>query len=140
MDTPVFVNPPAAAIAECLRRVRTIAVVGLSAHPGRPSHDVAAALQRMGYRILPVNPALSAALGETAYADLAALPLVPDLVEVFRAPEHVAAIVDDCIRLRLPALWLQDGVIDAVAAARARAAGIFTVMDRCVWRDRVRLD
>ena len=141
----MFANPPAAAIDALLRRVRIIAVVGLSADPTRPSHGVARALQRFGYRIIPVNPAAEAILGESAVACLEQLPevLAPaeqvDLVDVFRRSEHVAGIVDECIRLELPALWLQEGVIDEAAAARAQAAGIFTVMDRCLFKDRAAL-
>ncbi len=134
-----FQNPPPEAIAELIGRVRTIAVVGLSASPSRPSHGVAQALQRYGYRIVPVNPNIEHALGERAYASLDELPEPVDLVDVFRAPEHVAGIVDDCICLKVPALWLQDGVVDAAAAQRAREAGILVVMDRCLWRDRAAL-
>jgi uncharacterized protein len=142
----VFQNPPAEKITELLRSARIIAVVGLSANPSRPSHRVARKLQGFGYRIIPVTPNASSVLGERAVAGLDHLPdvLKPgervDLVEVFRRPEHIAAIVDDCIRLKLPALWLQDGVIDAAAAERAVRAGIFTVMDRCLFRDRAALD
>jgi uncharacterized protein len=141
----MFVNPPADEIAALLRGARIIAVVGLSADPTRPSHGVARALQRFGYRIIPVTPSVETVLGEAAVPSLEQLPEVlssderVDIVDVFRRPEHVAAIVDDCIRLRLPALWLQDGVIDQVAAARAVQAGIFTVMDRCLFRDRAAL-
>ncbi len=138
----MFNNPPPEKIAELLHSARTIAVVGLSADPTRPSHGVARALQSFGYRIIPVTPAVASVLGERSVADLDHLHEVlkpgeqVDIVDVFRRPEHVAAIVDDCIRLKLPALWLQDGVIDAAAAARATQAGIFTVMDRCLYRDR----
>jgi hypothetical protein len=141
----MFENPPAGEIAALLARIRTIAIVGLSPDPARPSHGVARALQRFGYRIVPVHPAADRVLGERAVSSLDRLDqvLAPgervDLVDVFRRPEHVAAIVDDCIRLRMPALWLQDGVIDEAAAERARAAGIFTVMDRCLHRDRAAL-
>jgi len=106
---------------------------------------VARSLQRFGYRIIPVNPFAESILGEPAVASLEQLPEVlgaaerVDLVDVFRRPEHVAGIVADCIRLQMPALWLQDGVIDEAAAARARAAGILTVMDRCLYRDRAAL-
>lgn len=140
-----FRNPPDDAIASFLRRVRCIAVVGLSADPARPSHGVARSLQRFGYRIIPVTPGAEEILGERCVPSLDRLGevLAPDervdLVQVFRRPEHVAAIVDDCIRLGLPAVWLQDGVVDAAAAGRARAAGLFTVMDRCVYRDRAAL-
>lgn len=141
-DRTVFTNPSSEQIAQLLRSAQIIAVVGLSADPTRPSHGVARALQRFGYRIIPVTPSGEVILGEPAVQDLAHLPdaLGPgervDIVDVFRRPEHVAGIVDECIRLRLPALWLQDGVIDEAAAERARAAGIFTVMDRCLFRDR----
>jgi predicted CoA-binding protein len=142
---PVFKNPPVEKITDLLRSARTIAVVGLSANPARPSNRVALHLQGFGYRIIPVTPSGGTILGEKAVADLDHLPdvLKPgervDVVDVFRRPEHVAAIVDDCIRLKLPALWLQDGVIDEVAAEKAVGAGIFTVMDRCMFRDRAAL-
>jgi uncharacterized protein len=138
----MFANPPADEIARVLRAAHTVAVVGLSPDPTRPSHGVARALQRFGYRIIPVNPNAESVLGEPAVASLAqvAEALGPgervDIVDVFRRPQYVAGIAAECIRLNLPALWLQDGVIDAAAAARAREAGIFTVMDRCLFRDR----
>lgn len=141
----MFVNPPAEEIDRLLRRARVIAVVGLSADPTRPSHGVARALQRFGYRIIPVTPAVRTVLGERAVPSLEQVAEVlagdeqVDIVDVFRRPEHVAAIVEDCIRLKMPALWLQDGVIDSAAAARAVQAGIFTVMDRCLLRDRAAL-
>jgi len=144
-ETPVFENPAMDQIARLLRGAHTIAVVGLSRDPTRPSHGVARALKRFGYRIIPVTPAAEVVLGEPAVASLELLPEVleqgerVDIVEVFRRPVHVAGIVADCIRLELPALWLQDGVIDEAAAERARAAGIFTVMDRCLFRDRAAL-
>jgi uncharacterized protein len=141
----VFANPGTDEIARLLRTARTIAVVGLSPDPARPSHGVARSLQRFGYRIIPVTPMAESILGERGVAALARLPeaLAPaegvDIVDVFRRPVHVAGLVDECIRLKLPALWLQDGVIDEAAALRARAAGIFTVMDRCLYRDRAAL-
>lgn len=140
-----FQNPPRSEIERLLREARTVAVVGLSDSPRRPSHGVARALQQFGYRVIPVNPTLRTALGEPAVPDLnaAVASLKPgeriDIVDVFRRPEHVAALVDDVIRLKLPALWLQDGVIDAAAAQRARDSGVFTVMDRCLYRDRAAL-
>lgn len=140
-----FHNPDTATIAALLRRVRTIAIVGLSADPSRPSHGVAKSLQKFGYRIVPVTPGASEILGERCVPTLDRVHEVLgpgeriDLVDVFRKSEHVAAIVDDCIRLKMPALWLQDGVIDDAAAARARNAGILTVQDRCLYRDRAAL-
>jgi predicted CoA-binding protein len=136
---PRFANPSTGEIRELLKRIKTIAVVGLSASPSRPSHGVARALQGFGYRIIPVNPAVSEALGEKAYPSLRDLPEPVDLVDVFRESSHVAGIVDDCIALRLPALWLQDGVVDEAAALRAREAGLTVVMDRCIYRDYIQL-
>jgi len=135
----MFENPSESEIDALLRRARTIAVLGLSEHPDRPSYHVAGSLQKFGYRIVPVNPVAKQILGEKSWPSLdAALagagPV--DVVDVFRRPEHVPAIVDEAIRLKVPALWLQDGVIDETAAARARDAGIFTVMNRCMYRDR----
>jgi len=141
----VFVNPPAQEIAALLRAAHTIAVVGLSADRTRPSHGVARALQRFGYRIIPVTPAAESILGEPAVATLEQLADVlgpderVDIVDVFRRPEHVAGVVADCIRLKLPALWLQEGVIDNEAAERAVQAGIFTVMNRCLFKERAAL-
>lgn len=134
-----FVNPSTNEIRALLRRVGTIAVVGLSPSPIRPSHGVARALQGFGYRIIPVNPTVVEVLGEKACPSLRDLPEPVDLVDVFRESSHVAGIVDDCIALKLPALWLQDGVIDEAAALRARAAGLTVVMDRCLYRDYIRL-
>jgi predicted CoA-binding protein len=130
-----FENPSQAEICQRLRQIRTVAVVGLSPKPNRPSHNVAQALQQFGYRIVPVRPAVDEVLGERAYADLRAVPTAIDLVDVFRAPEYVDEIVDTCIALKVPALWLQDSVINETAALRARAAGIWVVMDRCIYRD-----
>jgi uncharacterized protein len=141
----MFMNPSAEQIAELLRSAHTIAIVGLSADHTRPSHGVARALQRFGYRIIPVTPRVEAVLGETAVPSLDQLGEVldsdehVDIVDVFRRPEHVPRIVADCIRLRMPALWLQDGVIDETSARLASSAGIFTVMDRCLFRDRAAL-
>ena len=131
----MFENPPAEEIREILRTTKTIAVVGYSPKPDRPSYNVARALQDFGYRIIPVRPLLAEGLGEKAYGSLRDMPAPPDLVDVFRAPDAVDEIVDDCIAICAKRLWLQEGVVNAAAAARARAAGIWVVMDRCVWRD-----
>jgi predicted CoA-binding protein len=130
-----FLNPDTQEICRVLRAIRTIAVVGLSPKAARPSHRVAAGMQAHGYHIVPVRPAVEAVLGERAYARLEDIPFPVDIVDVFRAPEHVPAIVDSCIKLGVPRLWLQDGVIHAEAARQAQAAGIWVVMDRCIWRD-----
>ena len=135
----VFTNPSLEEIRALLERVRSIAVVGLSPKPDRPSYKVASALQRFGYRIIPVRPMAKEILGEKVYSDLASVPEKIDLVDVFRAPDQVDEVIDACIELRMPAVWLQDGVVNEAAAARARDAGLTVVMDRCVYRDYVRL-
>ena len=130
-----FANPRPDEICSMLRAIHTIAVVGLSAYPQRPSFRVARAMQEYGYRIVPVRPLVHEVLGEPAYPDLESIPFKVDMVDVFRAPEHVPAIVESCIALGIQQLWLQDGVIHEEAALRALAAGITVVMNRCVWRD-----
>jgi predicted CoA-binding protein len=141
----MFVNPPAEEIARLLRTARIIAVVGLSPDRTRPSHGVSKALQRFGYRIIPVNPFAESILGEPAVGSLDQLPEVLaaderiDIVQVFRRAQHVGGIARDCIRLQLPVLWLQVGVVDERSAARALEAGIFTVMDRCLFKERAAL-
>jgi len=132
-----FHNPSENEIKALLERVRTIAVVGLSPRADRPSYRVASNLQSFGYRIIPVRPAVEQVLGEKAYASLREVPEKVDMVDVFRAPEHVDEIVDDCIALGIKTLWLQDGVVNEPAALKARAAGITVVMDRCAYRDYV---
>ncbi|MHB8716960.1 MAG: CoA-binding protein [Sulfuricaulis sp.] len=116
-------------------RIHTIAVVGLSPRANRPSHRVATQLQRFGYRVIPVRPAVDSVLGEKAYAALREVPEKIDLVDVFRAPEYVDSLVAECLALKLPAIWLQDGVINIPAAERARSAGMTVVMNRCLYRD-----
>lgn len=121
------------AIRELLSVTRTIAVVGLSDNPGRASWSIASYMQRAGYKIYPVNPALRASvLGEQPYASLAELPEPVDMVNVFRRSEFVPEIVDEAIAIGAKAIWMQLGVIHQEAAARARAAGLQVVMDRCL--------
>jgi|SRR5580692_5042358 predicted CoA-binding protein len=122
-------------VTELLKRAKTIAVVGLSNHPMRPSHGVSAYMQSQGYRIIPVNPHIESCLGEKAYASLLEVPEKIDLVNIFRRPEFVAEIVDDAIRLRVPAIWMQEDVIHERAAEKAHKAGIFVVMDRCILKE-----
>ena len=122
-------------IAELLQRAKTIAVVGLSDSPLRPSHGVAAYLQTHGYRIIPVNPRIDAVLGETTYPSLLEVPERIDIVDIFRRPEYVDEIVDQAIRLKIPAVWMQEDVINEAAAEKARKAGIFVVMDRCILKE-----
>ena len=128
MPTPVQNDP----ITEILQRAKTIAVVGLSANPLRPSHGVAAYLQAQGYHIIPVNPQIEAALGEKAYPSLLDVPEKIDIVNIFRRPEFVEEVVDQAIRLGVPTVWMQEEVIHEKAAQKARHAGIFVVMDRCI--------
>jgi uncharacterized protein len=128
-------SPHADPVTELLKRAKTIAVVGLSNHPLRPSHGVSAYMQTQGYRIIPVNPHIESCLGEKAYASLLEVPEKIDLVNIFRRPEFVAEIVDDAIRLRAPAIWMQEDVIHERAAEKARKAGIFVVMDRCILKE-----
>ena len=117
-----------------LESARTIAVVGLSPDPRRPSHGVARYLQRVGYRIIPVNPNIDEVLGERAYPSLRDVTDPVDVVDIFRRSEFVGPIVDDAIAMRAHAVWLQDGVVDQLAAARASAAGLDVVMDDCMMR------
>lgn len=131
----MFENPGREQRCALLKRVKNIAVVGLSPNPARPSHSIASALQRVGYKVIPVRPAVREVLGEKAYAKLADVDMPIDLVDVFRASGYIDAVVDDCIALRIPALWLQEGIVNEAAAARARDAGIMVVMDRCIYRD-----
>lgn len=134
-----FCNPEDVALAALFGRVRTIAVVGLSPAEKRPSFRVAQAMQRYGFRIVPVRPLVESVLGEPAYPTLAAIPFPVDLVNVFRASEHVPAIVADCQRLHLPALWLQEGVMHEAACAEAIAGGLTVVADRCLLKEFIRL-
>src|SRR5208337_2990703 len=119
-------------IAELLKRAKTIAVVGLSNNPMRPSHGVSAYMQSQGYRIIPVNPKIESCLGEKAYASLLDVPEQIDIVDIFRRPEFVEEVVDQAIRLKVPAIWMQEGVVHQEAAEKARQAGAFVVMDGCI--------
>ena len=135
----MFSNPSDEELKKLLETARTIAVVGLSPRPERPSHRIARRLQDWGYRIIPVRPALDSVLGEKAYPRLRDVPTGIDIVDVFRTASQLEPIVDECIEMRLPALWIQLGIVNQRAAERARAAGIFTVMDRCISVDYRRL-
>ncbi len=122
-------------ITTLLSTAKTIAVVGLSPSPLRPSYGVAAYLQTHGYRIIPVNPEIKGALGEKAYASLKDVPEKIDIVNIFRRPENVPPVVDEAIALKLPVIWMQEGVVHDEAAAKARQAGIFVVMDHCILKE-----
>jgi len=127
--------PDRATLSRLLREARTIAVVGLSPNPARPSHEVASYLQDAGYHIVPVRPAVESVLGERAYPDLASAARAVgtiDIVNVFRRSEFVAALADPLLAIRPSLVWLQIGVRDAETARRLTEAGIPVVMDRCL--------
>src|SRR6266403_874146 len=115
-------------IAELLKQSKTIAVVGLSPSPLRPSHGVSAYMQAHGYRIIPVNPRVNVVLGEKSYSSIAEVPVKIDVVNIFRRSDAVPEIVDQAIQLKVPTIWMQETVVNDAAAQKARAAGIFVVM------------
>ncbi len=125
-------------IADLLKSSKTIAVVGLTDSPIRPSYGVSSYMQSQGYRIIPVNPKVKDSLGEKAYASLLDVPDKIDIVNIFRRPEAVPEVVDQAIQLKVPAIWMQEGVIHESAAEEARKAGIFVVMDRCILKEHMR--
>lgn len=139
----MFNNPADDEIKQILKNTKTIAVVGLSPKSKRPSYRVSKAMQEFGYRIIPVRPAVDEVLGEKAYADLSLIPdaiqTTIDMVDVFRAADKITPIIDACINLKIPLIWLQDGVVNEEEALRAQAAGITVIMDRCIYRDYVQL-
>ena len=122
-------------VKEILERYRTIAVVGLSSHPWRASYSVSRYMQNAGYRIIPVNPLETEVLGEKAYPTLDEVPEPFEIVDIFRRPEYVPDIVEAAIRRGARVVWMQLGVVNEAAAARARAAGLEVVMDRCIQQD-----
>ena len=128
-------HPQSDPIRDLLAQAKTIAVVGLSDNPLRPSHGVCAYMQAHGYKIIPVNPTIAEALGETSYPSLMEVRGKIDLVNIFRRPEFVDEVVDQAIQLKIPAVWMQEEVINDAAAAKARKAGLFVVMDRCILKE-----
>jgi predicted CoA-binding protein len=128
-------TPQSDPILDLLKRSKTIAVVGLSDSPLRPSHGVSAYMQTQGYRIVPVNPNIESALGEKAYLSLLDVPEKIDIVNIFRRPEYVESVVDQAIQLKVPAIWMQEQVVNQPAAEKARRAGIFVVMDACILKE-----
>ncbi|MBV8051094.1 MAG: CoA-binding protein [Acidobacteriaceae bacterium] len=122
-------------VTELLKNAKTIAVVGLSDSPLRPSHGVSAYMQSHGYRIIPVNPNIKEALGEAAYASLLDVPEKVDIVNVFRRSEFVGEVVDQAIQLKVPVIWMQEDVINEAAAEKARKHGIYVIMDRCILKE-----
>jgi predicted CoA-binding protein len=127
--------PESDPIADLLRRAKTIAVVGLSNRPLRPSYGVSAYMQTHGYRIIPVNPEIRGSLGEKAYPSLRDVPEHIDIVNIFRRSEFVEEIVDEAIQLKIPAIWMQEEVIHEKAAEKARKAGVFVIMNRCILKE-----
>jgi uncharacterized protein len=130
-----FQNPSPGEIKALLQRAKTVAVVGLSPDPDRPSYSVAMYLQANGYRIVPVRPGGGEILGEKVYERLSEVPFAVDVVDHFRKSSLVGAHIDDAVLLRVPAIWLQEGVIDEDSAQRARDAGLTVVMDRCMLKE-----
>ncbi len=122
-------------IAQLLQNSKTIAVVGISDNPMRPSFGVSEYMRQHGYRIIPVNPQVREVLGEKSYATLAEIPDKIDILNIFRKPEFVPDLVDEAIRLKIPAIWMQEDVVHEEAAAKARAAGVFVVMDKCILKE-----
>jgi hypothetical protein len=124
-------------VLELLQKAKTIAVVGLTDDESRPSNGVSRYLQSKGYRVVPINPKLDEVLGERAYDSLSAASKAEkiDIVDVFRRPDAVLAIVDEVLALGLPALWLQETVVDEQAAEKARKAGVLVVMDKCILKE-----
>ena len=126
-------------IERILDECRTIAVVGLSSNPARPSNGVAGYMRAEGYTVIPVNPRETEVFGEKSYASLADVPGPVDLVDIFRKSEEAGAVVDEAIRIGAKAVWLQEGVVDDEAAERAQAAGLLVVMNRCWLKEHMRV-
>ena len=124
---------------EILNSCRTIAMVGLSPKSDRPSYRVASYLKEQGYKIIPVNPTANEILGETSYPDLSSIPEPVDVADIFRRSEEVSAIVDEAIKKKVKAVWMQEGVINEEAAVRAKNAGLLVVMDRCMLKEHQKL-
>ena len=125
-------------ITDLLKSAKTIAVVGLSDSPLRTSYGVSEYMQSQGYHIIPVNPMIAGSLGEKSYPSLLDVPEKIDIVNVFRRSEHVPEVVEEAIQLKVPAIWMQEGVVHEAAAEKARQAGIFVVMDKCILKERTK--
>ena len=130
-----FENPSVEERCALLKRVRTIAVVGLSPNPSRPSYGVSQAMQSFGYTIVPVHPLAREVLGAKAYPRLGDVPVTIELVNVFRRGEFIDGVVDECLALGLKSLWIQEGIVNEPAAVRAMMGGMMVVMDRCIYSD-----
>lgn len=134
-----FENPSPEAIRALLGKAKTIAVVGLSPKASRPSHQVAKAMQGFGYKIIPARPAVKEVLNERAFPCLTDIKEHIDIVDVFRAPEHVMPIVNDAIEKNVKVLWLQEGVTNEAAANKATRHGMTVIMNRCIYKDYLKL-
>lgn len=130
-----FENPGIEERCALLKRVKTIAVVGLSPNPSRPSYGVSQAMQGFGYTIIPVHPSAREVLGAKAYPRLGEIRVPIDLVNVFRRPEFIDGVVDDCLKLGLKNIWIQEGIVNEPAAMRAVGAGMMVIMDCCIYMD-----
>lgn len=131
----MFRNPGIGQCCVMLKQVKNIAVVGLSPNASRPSYGVSAAMQGFGFRVIPVHPVAKEILGEKVYPDLAAIPEPIDLVNVFRSAEFIDEVIDECLKLGLKKIWIQEGIVNEPAAERGLAGGMTVVMDRCIYRD-----
>jgi len=131
----MFSNPDQQTRCALLKKTKTIAVVGLSPNTARPSYGVSQSMRDFGFRVIPVHPAAKEILGEKVYAKLADIPGPIDLVNVFRSAEFIDGVVDECLALGLKAIWIQEGIVNEPAAARAKAGGMTVIMDRCIYRD-----
>lgn len=135
----IYSHPSDEELIALFKRIESIAVIGLSPKPDRPSHRVAKHMQEFGFEIIPVRPAVSEVLGVKAYASLLEVPFAVDLVNVFRAPKFIAELTEQCIDKKVSALWLQEGVVDIDSANRACKENILTIMDKCIYKEYVRL-
>lgn len=125
--------------AQILNEYRNVAIVGLSPRPEQPSHMVASYLAEHGYHIIPVNPGAQEILGMTSYPDLSSVPEKVEVVDIFRKPESILPIVEEAISIGAKAVWMQEGIINEQAAAKARDAGLLVVMDKCMRKEHIRL-
>jgi predicted CoA-binding protein len=126
-------------VAEILRRFHTVAIVGMSPEPERPSFKVGYYLWEQGYQIIPVNPSVESVMGEICYPNLTSIPGRIEIVDVFRRSEALPSIVGDAIAIGARVLWMQEGVVNEAAATRARGAGLLVVMDRCMRKEHMKL-
>jgi len=124
---------------DILKSSRVVAIVGLSSKPDRPSYRVGSYLKAKGFKVIPVNPAEKEVVGETGYPDLSSIPELVDVVDIFRRPEYVPPIVEDAIKIGAKAVWMQEGIVNEAAAARAEEAGLKVVMDHCMRKEHMKM-